>query len=104
MTHFRLRQTSSTGKANGLENGAQFRKHVDLDTLDKDNMQHIVVIPRDLIVLTFPFFDGLFRSSIISLGEEGFRKKYQFRCTKEKEQWVNLFIVRLAKTYATPSQ
>lgn len=101
MSHFRIRPTSSTGNAKGLDNGSEFRKHLNLDTLDKDNEQYTIVIPREIIVLSFPYFDGLFRSSIISLGIDGFRKKYQFRCTKEKENWVNLFISRLAETYNT---
>lgn len=64
----------------GRDVGIDFRKKFKLDDIDMNKESVEVIVPEDLYSINSSFFLGLFGPSVRHLGEEGFKKKYQFKC------------------------
>lgn len=62
----------------GRDKGCNARKELKLGVIDFTHEEIIILIPKDTWAINSSFFGGLFEASVISLGEENFRKKYKF--------------------------
>lgn len=62
----------------GHERGLAARKLFDLDQLDRSGDVVVLAAPKSLEALTPSFVQGLFASSVHSLGEQRFRSHYNF--------------------------
>lgn len=62
----------------GRARGEQVRLAAKLPELDISTDRVEIHVPEDVFSVTSSFFLGMFRDSINTLGEEGFRKKFSF--------------------------
>ena len=68
----------------GKPRGEAARAHYDLEQEDKRPEGVVVRIPTYVLMITSSFFLGLFSPSIETLGEAGFRNKYQFEANQDQ--------------------
>lgn len=62
----------------GRERGRAVREKEGLDALDLTEEEVVVILPEYLISVNSSFFLGMFETSVATLGEARFRKKYRF--------------------------
>ncbi|MDU0329399.1 hypothetical protein RW092_04180 [Paenibacillus sp. 3LSP] len=99
---FNLNEFKTNSKSrvfSGRDRGEIARAKLDLD--HEDNLTEdivTIVFPDDTISLNSSFFLGLFGKSVRKLGEQGFEKKYQFRCSESILKSVKDGIQRALKT------
>jgi hypothetical protein len=67
----------------GHDRGLAARKLFDLDSLDQDKSPVIVRAPAQLEALTPSFVQGMFASSVHTLGQENFFKHYRFEVDRD---------------------
>jgi hypothetical protein len=85
----------------GRERGVEVRAKLNFNQLDNADIEASVSVPDHIISLNSSFFQGLFGDSVRTLGEEGFRRKYQFKCTSVITEDVDKGIVD-ALNHANP--
>lgn len=62
----------------GRQHGERVREILDLNEKDWDTVNYALAFPEDTVAINPSYFCGLFEESILRLGAEGFRGKYQF--------------------------
>ncbi len=72
--------TSGVGILAGRERGYRARAAEGLDAVDrrKGEVQVRVVVPEEVYSINSSFFLGLFEKSIVTLGEDEFKRRYLF--------------------------
>jgi len=81
MTKINLHNYRSPGSKifSGRDKGCSARKQLNLDQYDSREEEVIISIPKDTWAINSSFFGGLFESSVMTLKEDRFRKKYRFQ-------------------------
>ena len=81
MTKFNLQKYRRPNSKiySGRDNGIAARKELKLNDFDKNDLSALVIFPKDTWAINSSFFGGLFETSVMSLREEKFRKKYRFQ-------------------------
>lgn len=64
----------------GRDKGKDLRNKLKLDEIEKNEQIIVVIVPEDIYSLNSSFFLGLFGKSVRNFGEDGFRKKFIFKC------------------------
>ncbi len=62
----------------GRDHGIEVRNKLKLDEKDRDEKKYTIYIPNDTLAINSSFFGGLFSDSVIFLGKEKFKEKYNF--------------------------
>jgi hypothetical protein len=78
-----VRTPRTSGLLSGRDNGEAARNRFGVSKMDSGQDEITVVIPDEVFSMNTSFFLGLFGPSVRALGEEGFRKKFKFRCDEQ---------------------
>jgi len=92
ITTINLQKYRSNGEKilTGRDEGKRIRETLRIDNFDKEDIKVIIDIPSDILSLNSSYFLGLFQKSIKLLGEDGFRKKYIFKCDRKSIIDINV--------------
>ena len=71
--------SSATIVLSGRTKGEKIREELHLKENDEKPDLVEVVVPSEIVSMNSSFFLGLFGPSVLKLGEERFKKKYQFK-------------------------
>ena len=82
----------------GYDFGKAVRKKLDLDHLDTQPDLVVFSIPKCVYSLNSSFFSALFKESLESLKEQGFREKYQFECSSSIRKNIENGIFEIMNT------
>lgn len=88
---------SNSRVLSGREQGKDVRRKLNLDEIDYKRESVMIIIPEDTLSLNTSFFLGLFGASVRTLGEDEFRKVYQFECKDIIRRSIDDGIIRALK-------